>query len=95
MERVDGSYLENKVSKTGDKVWINDVQYTVVKKGDCSGDGFVKASDYLIIKDTIMGTGTANLDGVYKKAADVIQDSEVKASDYLKIKDYIMYGGEI
>lgn len=42
-----------------------------------------------------MGTGTANLDGVYKKAADVIQDSEVKASDYLKIKDYIMYGEEL
>ena len=71
------------------------MQYTVVKKGDCSGDGYAKASDYLMIKDYIMGTGTAKLEGVYKKAADVKEDSEIKASDYLKIKDYIMYGVEI
>lgn len=95
MERADGSGIDSNISKTGDRVWINDVMYTVIKLGDCSGDGNVKASDYLIIKDFIMGTGSINLDGVYKKAADVTKDGEIKASDYLKIKDYIMYGVEL
>lgn len=95
MERADGSGIDSSISKTGDRVWINDVIYTVVKLGDCSGDGNVKASDYLIIKDFIMGTGSINLDGAYKKAADVTKDGEIKASDYLKIKDYIMYGVEL
>ena len=46
--------LENKVSKTGDKVWINDVQYTVVKMGDCSGDGSVDIIDMALIKRDIL-----------------------------------------
>ena len=95
MERADGSGIDSSIAKTGDRVWIDNVMYTVVKMGDCSGDGNVKASDYLMIKDFIMGTGTAKLEDVYKKADDVKEDSEIKASDYLKIKDYIMYGVEI
>ena len=80
---------------TGDIASIGDEKYTIVKKGDCNGDGYVKANDYLIIKDYIMETGTAKLQGAYKHAADVTGDSQVKANDYLKIKDHIMYGVEV
>ena len=85
----------NVMLATGDIATIGNVKYTIVKKGDCNGDGYVKANDYLIIKDYIMETGTAKLEGAYKTAADVTGDSQVKANDYLKIKDHIMYGVEV
>ena len=80
---------------TGDIASIGSEKYTIVKKGDSTGDGYVKANDYLIIKDYIMETGTAKLEGVFKMAADVTGDNQVKANDYLKIKDHIMYGNEL
>ena len=83
------------VIATGDIATIGNVQYTIVKKGDSNGDGYVKANDYLIIKDYIMQTGTAKLEGAFKMAADVTGDNAVKANDYLKIKDHIMYGIDI
>ena len=85
----------NTMLATGDIAVIGNDSYTIVKKGDCNGDGYVKANDYLIIKDYIMETGTAKLEGAYKTAADVTGDSQVKANDYLKIKDHIMYGVEV
>ena len=95
IKRSDGSEVDNSLAKTGDRVIIGNDEYIVVKRGDCSGDGYVKASDYLMIKDFIMGTGTAKLQGAYEKAADVVKDNQTKASDYLKIKDHIMYGVEV
>ncbi len=65
---------------------------TIVKRGDANGDGYVKANDYLIIKDYIMGTGKVKLENEYLQAGDVTNDKAVKANDYLKIKDHIMYG---
>ena len=85
----------NEMVATGDIASIGSEKYTIVKKGDSTGDGYVKANDYLIIKDYIMETGTAKLEGVFKMAADVTGDNQVKANDYLKIKDHIMYGIEL
>lgn len=62
--------------------------YTVVIKGDVSGDGKVKAYDYAKIKQYLMGSGS--LDNAYKEAADYNNDNAVKAYDYKLIKDYIM-----
>ena len=61
----------------------------IVIKGDANGDGIIKATDYMKIKNHIMGTGD-KLTGVYNKAADVNGDSVVKATDYMKIKNHIM-----
>ena len=83
------------VIATGDIANMGGTKYTIVKKGDSTGDGYVKANDYLIIKDYIMETGTAKLEGAFKMAADVTGDNQVKANDYLKIKDHIMYGIEL
>ena len=82
---------------TGDKVTIKsgneNKTFSIVIYGDVSGDGQIKASDYVLIKNSIMGT--KNLSGAYAKAADVNRDGKVKASDYVLIKNSIMYNQKI
>lgn len=77
---------------TGDKVTIKsgneNKTYQIVIYGDVSGDGQIKATDYVLIKNNIMGTKT--LSGAYAKAADVNKDGKVKATDYVLIKNSIM-----
>ena len=62
--------------------------YTIVVLGDVNCDGKVKATDYMKIKNYIMGT--SKLDTYQKLAADVNLDGNIKATDYMKIKNYIM-----
>ena len=82
---------------TGDKVIIksgNETKtYQVVIYGDVNGDGQIKASDYVLIKNNIMGN--KYLSGAYAKAADVNKDGKVKASDYVLIKNSIMSNKKI
>lgn len=77
---------------TGDIVTITSgsetKDYYVVIYGDVNGDGNIKASDYVFIKNYIMGT--KHLSGANLKAADVNKDGSVKASDYVLIKNNIM-----
>lgn len=85
--KADGSYLNggNDLMGTG---FIVEDKYTVVKKGDCNGDGKITSSDYVLIKNHIMGTST--LEGANKKASDYNGDGNVTSSDYVLIKNYIM-----
>lgn len=78
---------------TGYTVTYNGKTYTVVKLGDTNGDGEVKATDYMRIKNYIMGTST--LTTAQKKAADINGDGKVKATDYMKLKNYIMGTSDI
>lgn len=64
----------------------SDTNSTLV--GDVNGDGEIKASDYLIIKDSFL-EGIVLSDAQFARA-DVKEDSEIKASDYLMIKDYFL-----
>ncbi len=75
---------------TGYKIKDNSTnkEYTAIVLGDVNGDGKVKATDYMKIKNYIMNT--SKLSDVEKKAADVNKDGEIKATDYMKIKNYIM-----
>ncbi len=77
---------------TGDKIVVtsgtNTKTYDVVIYGDVNGDGSVKASDYVLIKNHILKKST--LSNSYKEAADVTKDGNVKASDYVIIKNYIL-----
>lgn len=59
-----------------------------VKKGDVNNDGKITASDYVLIKNQIMGT--TSLDDNARKAADVNGDEKITATDYVMIKNYIM-----
>lgn len=73
---------------TGYTIKVDGRTYTVIKKGDTNGDGEVKATDYMRIKNYIMSD--TKLTEAQKQAADVNNDGEVKATDYMKIKNYIM-----
>lgn len=67
--------------------------YIVVIKGDVNGDGLIYATDYVKIKNHIMGK--AKLEGAYLKAADINNDNNIYATDYVRIKNYIMGKGKI
>ena len=80
---------------TGAKVKIDGIEkYTIVKLGDVNGDGKIKATDYVLIKNHIMSEGQA-LNNIQNKAADVNKDGAVKATDYILIKNNIMNGTQI
>lgn len=70
-----------------------DYNYTVVIKGDVNGDGYIYATDYVQIKNHIMGK--TSLKGAYLLAADIDNDNNIYATDYVKIKNYIMGKGTI
>lgn len=78
---------------TGYEVKNNGRTYTVVKLGDVNGDGEIKATDYMRIKNYIMDT--SKLTSAQMVAADVNRDGKVKATDYMKIKNYIMGTSDI
>ena len=59
-----------------------------VTKGDVNGDGKITSSDYVLIKNHIMGTSILNDTG--KQAADYNADGSITSSDYVLIKNYIM-----
>lgn len=61
---------------------------TDYKKGDVNGDGKITASDYVLIKNHIMGKST--LEGAALKAADYDNNGKTTASDYVLVKNYIM-----
>lgn len=90
---LDGIVTNNgektEIAGTGYVLEKDGEKFVIIKRGDVNGDGYVKANDYLIIKDYIMDRTT--LADEYLKAADVTNDKKVKANDYLKIKDHIMY----
>ena len=58
-----------------------------------NGDGNIYATDYVKIKNHIMGKST--LKGAYAKAADVNKDGKIYATDYVKVKNSIMGKGTI
>ena len=85
--KADGSFLngENDLMATG---FIVEDKYTVVKKGDCNGDGKVTSSDYVFIKNHIMGISI--LIGANEQASDYNNDGKITSSDYVLVKNYIM-----
>ena len=80
---------------TGYKITDTDKNeiYTIIKLGDVNGDGIVKATDYMKIKNYIMNV--SELDKYQKEAADVNKDGNVKATDYMRIKNFIMGNSNI
>lgn len=83
--KSDGSYLNggNDLMGTG---FIVEDKYTVIKKGDCNGDGKVNSLDALqILKYSV---GTLNLNETNAKAAEVNKDKKVNSSDALLILKY-------
>ena len=86
------SKANNSILCTGDKLTITSGSLKetleVIIPGDTSGDGQINASDYVKIKNHIMGSSL--LSGVYYRAADYNGDNSISAADYVKIKNLIM-----
>ena len=94
------SIISNDVKKkvegtlgTGDQLKVGDKTYIIIKIGDVNGDGAIRATDYVKIRNYIMNTG--DLTDVQKQAADVKCDGKIRATDYVKIRNYIMGTGKI
>ncbi len=67
--------------------------YTIIIKGDVDKDGEIFPTDYVKIRNYIMGKSTLDKESLL--AADVDSDGEVFATDYVKIRNYIMGNGSI
>ena len=62
--------------------------YTIMVKGDSSGDGKINALDLLYVQKQILGE--KQLDSVYLSACDVSGDGKVNALDLLYIQKNIL-----
>lgn len=65
----------------------NSKEYNIVVLGDINGDGEVRATDYIQVKNHI--NGSKKLNEIESLAGDVNSDGEVRATDYILIKNYI------
>ena len=97
LQNSKGEEKNDGIVATGDKVIITVGEetktYEIVIYGDVNGDGKIAATDYVKIKNHIMGTTT--LSGAYMEAADVDKNAKIAATDYVKIKNSIMGTGQI
>ena len=86
--KADGSYLNggNDLMATG---FIVEDKYTVVKKGDCNGDGVVDTGDTYILKCVILNMKKFDNE-YYKKAADINNDNSLDTGDTYILKKQIL-----
>ena len=83
--RANGDFLDGEQESIATGYIVED-KYTVVKKGDCNGDGKVNSLDALqILKYSV---GTLTLNETNAKAAEVNKDEKVNSSDALLILKY-------
>ena len=92
-----GNVLEKKkeILATGYKLNVLDTDkktiktaYTVIVKGDISGDGKVNSADLLKMRQHLLGTKKAT--GVFTTAADVSGDGKVNSADLLRIRQHLL-----
>ncbi len=58
-----------------------DPKVTAIVVGDTTGDGLITSADYILVKSSIRGT--AELTGIYGRAADMSGDGAIESADYL------------
>lgn len=95
IKKIDGTDISSiDISiGTGMTIIIEGNTYTAIKYGDTNGDGAITPSDYVKIKNKIMGVST--LSGAYEKAADINKDETISPADYVKVRNYIMNVNDI
>ena len=80
--------------KTGDTVRVYDrdgklyFEGTVLLYGDVNGDGYLRMSDLIKIRNHILGTNP--LKGLYLEAADCNHDSYIRMSDLIKVRNQVL-----
>lgn len=85
--RANGDFLdgEQEFIATGYKVEDN---YTVVKKGDCNGDGKVNTADLLAVQKQLLSI--EDLTGNSRIAGDTNNDNKINTADLLSIQKYLL-----
>lgn len=83
-----GSGYKLKIKLNLDETEMKEYVFTVVILGDTNGDGKILPTDYVLIKNHIMGK--SRLKNVYERAADYDSNQKILPTDYVKIKNYIM-----
>ena len=74
---IEGATNTSNVFGTGAQIKLEGKTYTLVMLGDVNGDGKVKSTDYVLIKNYIMDANTSKLNNQQLKAADVNKDGKI------------------
>ena len=100
LANADGTAKENgSVMKNGDTVKITDAEGRIVFHGvvllfgDVNGDGYLRMSDIIKVRNHIIGTSV--LSDINLAAADCNHDSYIRMSDIIKIRNEILGTGTI
>lgn len=83
----NGDYLESEQSVIGTGYIVED-KYTVIKKGDCTGDGKVDTADLLTVQKQLLLI--SNVEGIYKEAADTNNDKKIDTADLLSVQKKLL-----
>ena len=84
----------NAIVSTGDAVAIYRAdgseyqKFTVVIKGDASGDGKIMINDIIKLRNHLLGTAT--LSGAFATAADVSGDGKIMINDIILIRNHLL-----
>ena len=86
--RADGNYLsgENESMGTG---YIVEDKYSVVKKGDCNGDGKIDTADLLMIQKQLLNISKIP-EGAKLKSADINNDGKIDTADLLAVQKKLL-----
>ena len=68
--------------------------YTVVVRGDVTGDGSAKMNDVMMISKYIVD-GDSLTEDYLLSAADINKDSSIKMNDVMRISNYLVEGGNL
>ena len=94
VKKPDGTEANSGNLGTGYVITIDNVSYTVVKKGDTSGDGQINSADLLKIQKHLLNVNKIT-DSKVISAADVTKDGQINSADLLKIQKYLLNVSDI
>ncbi len=90
-EKANGTQVTNGVLATGMRMTVSTDDstrtYSVVIRGDISGDGKLSALDYVKLRNYL--DGQTSLSNAYLKSADTNKDGKVSAIDYVKLRNHL------
>ncbi len=86
--KADGNYLNGSQDTVATGYKVED-KYTVIKKGDCNGDGYVNTGDTYMLKCVVLNMKKFENEN-YKKAADVNNDNELNTGDTFLLKKQVL-----
>lgn len=91
VKKADGTQITSGIVATGMQMTIttngSTVNYTIVIRGDISGDGRLSAIDYVMVRNYL--DGARALSGAYLKSADTNSDGKASALDYVILRNHL------